>query len=209
MADTYRGNGSDSDAERLRALGREARDSGMNAVEQGFEGVRDSAAGRARRTGEALRDAADRLEGDPIGSAMQMAADRLDDLSQALRQQDLRGMLDQVQSFAQRQPVLFVGGMMALGFALGRFAAAGSGADMASGLRDDHRRSGSDMRSDRLAAGPAAASAVAGTLSGTGTGSEPGRSRPTATAASPTGGEMMPPRGGTAGTGADPGGRPH
>lgn len=223
MAEPHRGNGS-SEADRLRDLGREARDTGMNAAERTFEGARDSAAGRAQRTGEALRDAAGRLEGDPIGSAMVMAADRLEELSDALRHQDIRGALDQVQTFAQRQPVLFVGGMLALGFAIGRFAAAGAGQDLAGRAGEEaRRRTGSGDSHRHETSGPT--TIIPGTTGsgttdpgvGMGAPSEATRPRPTATSATPGGGTM--PTHGAARPGDperqmpstthDPSGRPH
>lgn len=221
MAEPHRGNGT-SDAERLRDLGREARDTGVHAAERTFDGARDSAAERAHRTGEALRDAAGRLEGDPIGRAMTMAADRLDDLSDALRRQDMRGVMDQVTGFAQRQPVLFVGGMLALGLAIGRFAAAGTGAEYAGRARDEARHrggtgsSGDDvpMHHTHTASGTAAG---AGSTPGVGAPSEATRPRPTATSASPGGGTMpgrssatpTDPERQTPSTTHDPSGRPH
>lgn len=223
MAEPNRGNGN-SDAERLRALGREARDTGLDAAERSFGEARDSAAGRAQRTGEALRDAAGRLEGDPIGRAMMMAADRLDDLSDALRRQDMRGVLDQVQIFAQRQPALFVGGMLALGFAIGRVAAAGTGAEAAGRAGEEvRRRSGAD-RHDTAPVGAAPGSATTTATTGA---SEPGvglgapseatRPRPTATSATPGGGAMpgnsgnptFDPERQMPSTTHDPSGRPH
>lgn len=229
MAEPHRGNGT-SDAERLRDLGREARDTGVQAAERTFDGARDSAAERAHRTGEALRDAAGRLEGDPIGRAMTMAADRLDDLSDALRRQDMRGVMDQVTGFAQRQPVLFVGGMLALGLAIGRFAAAGTGAEYAGRARDEVRHrggtgsSGDDvpMHHTHTTAGSGAGSGAgvaAGSTPGVGVGapSEATRPRPTATSASPGGGSMpgrssatpTDPERQIPSTTQDPSGRPH
>lgn len=208
MAEPHRGNGG-TEAERLRDLGREARDTGLHTAERTFEGARDSAAGRAQRTGEALREAAGRLEGDPIGSAMAMAADRLDELSDALRHQDLRGVLEQVQSFAQRQPALFVGGMLALGFAIGRFAAAGSGPELAGRAREEaSRRTGGHEEPETSPGGAGV---------GLGAPSEATRPRPTATSAAP-GGATMPgaatdptvdPERQMPSTTHDPSGRPH
>lgn len=219
MAEPHRGNGT-SDAERLRDLGREARDTGVHAAERTFDGARDSAAERAHRTGEALRDAAGRLEGDPIGRAMTMAADRLDDLSDALRRQDMRGVMDQVTGFAQRQPVLFVGGMLALGLAIGRFAGAGTGADYAGRARDEVRhRGGTGSSGDDVPMHHTHTAADSGAGSGTGVGgpSEATRPRPTATSASPGGGSMpgrssatpTDPERQTPSTTHDPSGRPH
>ncbi|SOD94844.1 hypothetical protein [Caenispirillum bisanense] len=219
MADPHRGNGT-SDADRLRDLVREARDTGVQAAERTFDGARDSAADRAHRTGEALRDAAGRLEGDPIGRAMTLAADRLDDLSDALRRQDMRGVMDQVTGFAQRQPVLFVGGMLALGLAIGRFAAAGTGADYAGRARDEVRhRGGTGSSGDDVPVHPTHPAAGSGAAVGVGAPSEATRPRPTATSASPGGGGM-PGRGSAAPTPTepdrqtpstthDPSGRPH
>lgn len=219
MAEPHRGNGS-SEADRLRDLGREARDTGMNAAERTFEGARDSAAGRAQRTGEALRDAAERLEGDPIGSAMVMAADRLEELSDALRHQDIRGALEQVQTFAQRQPALFVGGMLALGFAIGRFAAAGAGPELAGRAGEEARRrtgSGGDSHRHETSGTSTSTAGTTGPGVGMGAPSEATRPRPTATSATPGAGSLpthgasrtADPERQMPSTTHDPSGRPH
>lgn len=128
MAESHRDT---RDSERVRAAGRDAAAMGADTASRGFDAARDSAAGRARQTGNQLRDAAGQMQDDMLGGAMRAAADRLDELSDSLRNQDLRGLLEQVEGFARRQPGLFLGGMVALGFALGRFAAAGQGAEAA------------------------------------------------------------------------------
>jgi hypothetical protein len=45
----------------------------------------------------------------------------LDSLADALREQDVRALVGQVEDFARRQPVLFIAGTVAIGFALARF----------------------------------------------------------------------------------------
>lgn len=141
------------DTERMRNAASEAGRMSRDAAEQGFGAARDTAAGRADQYSDALRDAAGRLQDDMLGNAMKAAADRLDGLSQALREQDLQGVVREVEGFARRQPALFLGGMVALGFAIGRFAAAGTGADAVGRARDaapDRLGSGSsDHHHDR------------------------------------------------------------
>lgn len=51
----------------------------------------------------------------------EMAADGLQRLSSSLREQDVNSLLRQTENLARRQPAVFVGGAVALGFMLSRF----------------------------------------------------------------------------------------
>lgn len=122
MADTNdRGDG------RLRSAGRDAVDLARDTVRESADGAAEMAAGRSAQAGEALRDAAGRMGDDPaLSSAMLMAADRLDSLSSSLRGQDLGSLYRRVETFARREPGLFLAGAAIAGFALARLAAPGT-----------------------------------------------------------------------------------
>jgi hypothetical protein len=82
------------------------------------------AADGAQHAADAARQAAEKLRGQEAWMAglVEQGADRLADLAQTLRNGDPRTMLAQVEDFARRQPVLFTGAAMVLGFALTRAA---------------------------------------------------------------------------------------
>lgn len=67
-----------------------------------------------------------------------MAADGLQRLSSSLREQDVNSLLRQTESLARRQPALFVGGAVALGFMLSRFLKSSSEHQENASVPHDH-----------------------------------------------------------------------
>jgi hypothetical protein len=80
---------------------------------------------------QSLRQAGDQLrsqDGDFIGPCAASAADMVDRFSTYLRDTEPRDMMCDVESFARRQPGLFLGGAFLIGFAAARFLkSSGSG----------------------------------------------------------------------------------
>jgi hypothetical protein len=76
-----------------------------------------------------VRQAAQSVRGQEawLAGLVDQGADRLTDLAQPLRTSDLNSLLSRTEDFARRQPVLFTGAAMALGFALTRAVAVGAG----------------------------------------------------------------------------------
>jgi hypothetical protein len=71
-----------------------------------------------------LHDTVDQLRQRSPGAVSdyaERAVDGLDSVAQALREQDVRALVGQVEDFARRQPALFLAGSVAIGFALARF----------------------------------------------------------------------------------------
>jgi hypothetical protein len=71
-----------------------------------------------------LHDTVDQLREHSPGAVSdyaERAVDGLDSVAQALREQDVRALVGRVEDFARRQPVLFIAGSVAIGFALARF----------------------------------------------------------------------------------------
>jgi hypothetical protein len=87
-------------------------------VEQGAERV----AAYSQRTASALRRAADDVEGENtlIGKALRKSADGIEQATRSLSGGDINATVEEVNSFARRQPGLFLGASFALGFALAR-----------------------------------------------------------------------------------------
>lgn len=73
-------------------------------------------AGALRRAGTELSE-----NSGLAGTAVNTIADRVDSISRSLDGKDLRGIMGDVEQFARRNPVAFVGGAVALGFIASRF----------------------------------------------------------------------------------------
>ena len=93
-----------------------------------------NAATRIRDVAEALNKTSADLTGDKawIGNLMKRGASELTGVADTLGSEDLASLVTKAQSFARRQPAVFVGASLLAGFALVRFgkvAAAGASAD--------------------------------------------------------------------------------
>lgn len=99
------------------------------AAEQS-EQVKDGAASEMENISSALRSAADKSRaGSPQERTFGQAAEALADFSDMVRNKDLGEMLSDVNGFARRNPLAFLGGAALLGFAATRFAKASSTPD--------------------------------------------------------------------------------
>ena len=72
---------------------------------------------------DAVRRAASEFDGQMPSAAqyIRMAAEQMETMSDSLRRRDVRQMMSDVQSFAQRQPAAFLGMSLIAGFAAVRF----------------------------------------------------------------------------------------
>lgn len=97
-------------------------DTGHTAASQtlgrGVERVVDG----ADHAASALRRAADDIEGDNrwVGAALRKSADGLEQATRALSGGDISRVLDDLNGFARRNPAVFLGASVAIGFALAR-----------------------------------------------------------------------------------------
>ena len=101
-------------------IGEDAKRQGQAYAEEQKRYVSDEMHGAA----DALHGAADKFrehEQERIARYIDQAATSLDDISSSLRQQDFDQLLNKTQNFAREQPAIFLGGAVAIGFALGRF----------------------------------------------------------------------------------------
>jgi len=115
----------------LGELQTEVKDQALAAADQvkqqaggKLDAQKHQAAERLAGVATALRDTGKRLadeKDDMIGQYAQSMADQVEHLSSYLRDRDINQLLGEVQSFARRQPELFVAGTLAAGFLLGRF----------------------------------------------------------------------------------------
>lgn len=79
-------------------------------------------AGKADNVAASLRRAADDVDGDQawLGSALRKSADGIERATQSLHGGDLNRCVSDINAFARREPALFLGASLALGFALAR-----------------------------------------------------------------------------------------
>lgn len=85
---------------------------------------KDVAADHIEGVVKVLHDTVDQLRERSPGAVTEYAeraVGSLDSVAAALREQDVRSLIGQVEDFARRQPVLFLAGSVAVGFALARF----------------------------------------------------------------------------------------
>ena len=100
-----------------------------------------AAAGGMGELAGALRKAAREMGGGsgeraPVSRLVESAADGLERFSGALRNQDLDGLVNDLNSFARRQPVAFFGVALAAGFLAVRFLKASGEPRGSDSLRD-------------------------------------------------------------------------
>ena len=97
-----------------------------HAAMQGVEDARAKAGDKGHSTANRLRDLAGQVEGDLpwMSTAFKKSADGLDSVTNSLTQGDLNQCLSGVSDFARRQPAIFLGASVALGFALSRIGKA-------------------------------------------------------------------------------------
>ena len=121
-------------AEEARAAGSSLRDQAAglghtlkqgltHQVERQKNGIADRLSAVAKRTQET---AADLRENEAwLGALLGRGADELESVAEEIRRNDVPGILGSVEVFARRQPALFMGASVALGFAMTRFVSAG------------------------------------------------------------------------------------
>lgn len=113
-------------ARRVRDAAGEAVTDAKHAAMQGVEDARAKAGDQAHSTASRLRDFAGQVEGELpwMSTAFTKSADGLDSVTNSLTQGDLNQCLSGVSDFARRQPAIFLGASVALGFALSRIGKA-------------------------------------------------------------------------------------
>lgn len=122
-------NASGDASQRVKDAAQSVKDTAGTVLERGKQLAGDAAQKGAERansaaqsTSSALRRAADDVEGDNrmIGSALRKGAETIERAAQSLQGGDISRLVDDLNGFARRQPALFLGASVALGFALAR-----------------------------------------------------------------------------------------
>jgi hypothetical protein len=81
----------------------------------------ERSAGELGNVANALRRSSQDLDGSPAAQYVNKAADQIDRVAQYVRTANLDDMRQSVESFARREPLLFLGGAFALGMIGARF----------------------------------------------------------------------------------------
>ena len=97
-------------------------DAATNALTGALEGRKNAAADAVRGFARTVHRSGEQFEGqqDWIASAVQRGAAELDDFADTLGRQSIGDLAGQVQTFAKRQPILFLSAAFAAGFGLAR-----------------------------------------------------------------------------------------
>ena len=139
MADTSstQPNGNPSTGERAAEAARKAASTAKRQAKRqadsAYDAASDTAADAASETSNAIDDAAGALERsghETLSQAAAGLADRVRTLSGYLKDRNLEDCMADARRLAQRNPALFIGGGIALGFVLSRFFKASQDRDV-------------------------------------------------------------------------------
>jgi hypothetical protein len=106
--------------DRARDMAGDARSRARAAADRQKDAVAEQVDGFASALRSAADDLTHREQRFGAGCFEQVAAG-LEQMSEALRRRDLAEFVENVEDFARRQPVAFIGGTVVAGLALGRF----------------------------------------------------------------------------------------
>lgn len=144
-------------AEKARGLKETVTERAAEKAHSAFDSQKNRAVESVSGIASALRDSADAVgsQNESVGMLIRRAADMIDNVTQNLESKDLDQLVWDVQSLARRNPALFFGGALAIGFAAARFLKASNERYMMNyhedysyerGLYDSPARGGFDSR---------------------------------------------------------------
>lgn len=115
-------NAQPTDDSRLKRAAADVADRAKSAAQKVVEHGKQRVERSAFSASSALRRAADECEGENawFGSALRKSADGIETAARSIAEGDITMVVDQVNDFARRQPALFLGASLALGFAAAR-----------------------------------------------------------------------------------------
>lgn len=133
--------------EEATEMGRQGMGAAQNRIRAAFEQQSHRAADQIGGVAQALHQAARQLDEENNGTAARytvMAADRVEQFADTLRNSTVDDLVGQVESFARRQPEIFLGAAFGVGFLFARFIkSSGERVRMADLMRQqDERRMG-------------------------------------------------------------------
>lgn len=105
----------------IGSLTEEARSRSRQLLQERTRSAAEQLAGIARALKQSAEQCRQQEGQQAAGRVLEQAATGLEQLSDMLRQRDVDSLFDQAGSLLRRQPALFVGGAVAVGFLLSRF----------------------------------------------------------------------------------------
>lgn len=130
-------------AERLKQQASDTLNRAKAEGQSQFKAQKDAVSDQIGGYADVLHHTAEDLEKEQQQNAahyVHQAASALDDIASSLRRQEFGDIAHQVESFARRQPALFLGGMVAAGFLVGRFLKSSSHHSYGGGYSSDYER---------------------------------------------------------------------
>lgn len=110
-----------------RELATTAKDVAQSRAQGIFESGKQTAVQRMEGVAQAIRSASSELgEDNKLTETARTVADRIERFSRTLGEREFTDLLHEAESYARREPAIFLGGAFALGFALSRFLKASS-----------------------------------------------------------------------------------
>ena len=156
MTTTTNEPGTDSNPVRLQEAAGSVADSAGQAAEKQASRAMIQASESLDQVAQALRDTGNQMRQDrpELANLADTGAERIDQLSSYVREHDVRGVIDDAEQVARRQPAVLIAGGLALGLILGRVLRSGAepmGQSMGrqwSGSTTQPRRSADDGLTD-------------------------------------------------------------
>ncbi len=126
----------------LAETGKQAGERASHLIERGADIGLDQAVDGIEIVADSIRRVSSDMETEKpqIAELASGAADQAEALANYLRETDVRQLVGNVEDFARRQPLLFVGGAFLLGVAASRFIKAASGSSAQQGYGQQPRR---------------------------------------------------------------------
>ena len=103
-------------------LASEAKQRGRSMIDQQKGNAANQLSGIASALRQTASQCAEREDQRTTGRALEQAASGLERFAETLRNRDVDSLFDQAATMVRRQPALFIGGTIAVGFLLSRFA---------------------------------------------------------------------------------------
>lgn len=184
--------------EQAKSMAEQARERAKEHTQTVLEQQKSAAADQIGGLASALHQTADSLQQQNYGFVAQYterAARSLEDMAESLRARDINELIGQCEQLARRQPALFVGSSVALGFAFARFFKSSAEQGYAADYGDESSYGiyATQQGSSQGASGHAPSGATAASGTGSGTTSTRSGAQSGGTAAALGGGYGAPP----------------
>jgi len=114
--------------DQARGMASQVADQAKSAVGNRLTERTTKSAAELSEFADALRHTSRRLEGNLVAPLIASTADRVERISDALDNTDVRAIVERVEDFARREPLLFLGSAFAAGVLGARFLRSGSSA---------------------------------------------------------------------------------